>query len=100
MKTCPKCGQTLPVDTHFGLWLVGNHRAILDRVLRAGKNGVSGQALFDYIYSGTDGGPAIGINVIAVQVSQLNRKLKTKRKKIVNEHRGRGTESSYHLVDL
>ena len=100
MKTCPKCGQTLPQHTHFGLWLVGNHRAILERVQRAGKNGVSGQALFDYIYSGTSGGPTMGINVIVVQIGQLNRKLKTKRKKIVNEHRGRGTESAYHLVDL
>ena len=102
MSECPCCGQTLPDPLPLGLKLVGVERALLERIVKAGKHGIRGDLLFNYIYcSDPDGGPLTGLKVLSVVVWKLNKKLKPLGKKIKSDSAGgRHVHANYTVVDL
>ena len=77
---CDKCGQTLPRDfmwlgSNKGVALTGLQRKILERVTKAGNNGVHAETLFQHLYGNrVDGGPEF--KSMAVVVRHLNKKLR------------------------
>lgn len=84
-----------------GLRLVGVQKKLVERLNKAGKNGMENNALFDYLYSHDEnGGPEMGNNALSSTIAAINKKLKPLNKKIVNPHRGRATSAYYRIVDL
>lgn len=100
-KICRCCGQTLPQPLPLlGLALRGNQQAILERVHRAGKNGVDRDTLLNYVYGNAVDTPVDEVNTLAVQIVQLNKKLAGLKMKIVNDSFGRRAVAIYSLVRL
>ena len=74
---CKCCGQTLPQPLKLSIKLRPGTLRLVERVARAGTNGVPTDVLFDYLYGGDpNGGPIGGKNVLASRISQLNKRLR------------------------
>jgi hypothetical protein len=98
-NSCPSCGQTLPSKFPLGVKLTAGERRIVQLVLRAGKNGIEPDRLFELMYAHRrDGGPLTGIKVLHVRINILNAKLRTVGK-MVRAPKGAGN-SGYVLKDL
>ena len=99
-KCCPHCGQTLPRDflwvgSDRGIALSGLQRQILERVTKAGQNGIHAERLFDFLYDHrADGGPSF--KSLAVVVRHLNAKLRPVGKAVLA---GRG-QRYYRVVSV
>ena len=79
----------------------GKSRLLLERIVRAGKNGIGGEQLFGYLYDqDPNGGPLTGRNILSVMVWHLNKKLKSVGKRIEGGQGGRHVAATYRLVDL
>lgn len=81
--------------------MVGVQKKLVERVAKAGNNGVENGALFDHLYGhDPNGGPDMGFNAISSTIAAINKKLKPLKKKIVNPFRGRSSIAYYRIVDL
>jgi hypothetical protein len=94
MKCCPTCGH--PVTVADELKLTGNKKLIYNFVHRAGQHGIDSNRLYELVYSGAvDGGPFR--NTLAVQINQLNKKLKPFGQFVQGGRSGRGVPGTYRL---
>lgn len=76
-KCCPACGQTLPAKLKLPIKLVDSQMLIVERVHRAGKQGILSTDLADYVYADDrDGGPEAARKVLATRICIINKKLK------------------------
>ena len=76
-KCCPACGQTLPAKLKLPIKLVDSQMLIVERVHRAGKNGILSTELTDYVYADDiNGGPEGGKKVLATRICIINKRLK------------------------
>ena len=100
-KVCPCCGQTLPDAFPDGVHLSPIKRRIVERVRRAGKNGILTDDLFDFVYADDpDGGPLSGKICLQAHVWQINRRLRVIGKVIRAPKGGNRRATSYVLKDL
>ena len=102
LGVCPCCGQTLPPDLPFGLKFSPQQQRIVERVRRAGPNGICSDDLFAFAYKDDpDGGPLSGKDCLYVRVRQINCKL-AKVGKVIRAPRGGngGGATNYVLKDL
>ena len=80
MKCCKACGQTLPPRLKLSVKLAPGAQRIVDRVHRAGSNGILSTELFDFIYGDDpEGGPNEG-RQLAIRLSELVASLKMRLK--------------------
>lgn len=102
MKCCPNCGQTLPPKLPaWGVNIVGVKHVLLDRIHKAGKHGISGPALFDFVYGNVKDPPASGLNIISQMIIQTNRLIEAQGWRIKSSSRGGvGNHAVYTLVKL
>ncbi len=99
-RCCPTCGQRLPSQSplpkqvHFS---PGQQR-IVDRVRRAGPNGIPSDELLSFVYADDpDGGPLWANATLHTRIWQINRKLR-KIGKVIRAPRGghgRGGPGTY-----
>jgi hypothetical protein len=101
-KVCACCGQTLPPESPEDLVLKPQHRAIVERIRRAGQYGINSDVLFDYLYADDfNGGPDSGKTSMYVRINYINKKLKPFGKVIRAPQGGNaGGSTSYVLRDL
>jgi hypothetical protein len=91
----------MPHKYPLNLPLNGQQKMVLERVVKAGKNGIDGEQLFQYVFGAhPDGGPLTGIKVLPVLVWQVNKKLRVLGKRIKGGQGGRSVHATYRLVDL
>lgn len=98
-ETCAHCGQTLPRKNLFGVRLIGKQARFLERVHKAGANGIYSEALFNHLYGvDEDGGPLSGMRILYVMASQINKKLAKKNLRVTNINGlGAGNLAIYRL---
>jgi hypothetical protein len=97
---CRCCGQTLPPEIP-GLVLSTHQQRIFAIVRRAGRWGVTSDALFERLYADDpEGGPLSGRRSMHVIVQNLNIKLRAHGKRIRCPPRGRGVPGVYVLEDV
>jgi hypothetical protein len=76
-KCCPACGQTLPPKLKLAIKLRASQMLIVERVHRAGKEGILSTDLTDYVYADDpDGGPEAARKVLASRIWIINNRLK------------------------
>lgn len=77
MKCCKTCGQTLPPRLKLSIKLAPGAQRIVDRVHRAGSNGILSTELFEFVYGDDpNGGPNEGRKALAARIWAVNKKLK------------------------
>lgn len=97
-EVCNCCGQTLPEKINLGIKLCPGHQTLINAIVKAGKQGIRSDRLFEFVYSGSDGGPDTGIKVLHVRISLLNKRLRKVGFEIVGERTGSRYPGHYRLV--
>jgi len=90
--SCPQCGQSLQ-SIRFGVRLRPIWVRIVDVIVRAGPDGISGADLRGVIY----GDASVTRNVISVHVNHINAALESTDYRI---RCGRGNGNTYRMVRL
>lgn len=100
-KICQCCGQSLPRHLKLSVVLAPSQRRLVERVHKAGPNGILSTDLFDYLYSDDpDGGPLSGNKAIHVRICSTNKKLKLDGLRIRAPRGGVGGHTNYVLEKL
>ena len=103
--SCPTCGQRLPSKSPLpkGVRFSPGQQRIVDRVRKAGPNGIASDDLLAFLYADdADGGPLWADATMHTRIWQINQKLKTIGK-VIRAPRGghgRGGPGVYTFRDL
>ena len=101
MRFCSACGQTLPPRIDLGIRLTSGQQRLVERVHRAGVEGILSTDLLDYMYGDDpNGGPETGKKALAVRICQLNKVLRKKGWCIRAPKGGMREPTPYRLVKL
>lgn len=97
-RVCECCGQSLPPRLKSKARLSVLQRIILERVHRAGINGILSTSLFDYVYADDpDGGPLTGMKALHVRIYHINQKISLDGLRIRAPTGGMGGHTNYVL---
>lgn len=100
-KCCPTCGQTLPFALKFSVSLSPMQRKLVERVHRAGREGICSTDLFDFMYGDDpNGGPEHGVKSLASFICQLNYKIRADGKRVRAPKGGMRMPGNYVLESL